>query len=73
MMDKTNAQQALDFVKQQAASVETETDLHNLFFGIGGRFGQLFPTLDERETFRSSREYREICQIFESVGEKTSP
>jgi len=72
-MDKTNAQQALDFVKQQAASVETETDLHNLFFGIGGRFGQLFPTLDERETFRSSREYREIGQIFESVGEKTSP
>jgi hypothetical protein len=72
-MEKTKAQQALEFVRQQAKLAESETDLHNVFFGNGGRFGQLFPTRNEREAFRGSREYRDICRIFDSVGQKTAP
>ena len=51
---------AKELVKQAAKS---STDFHNAFFGVGGRFGELFPDRAEREAFLKTQEYREISQI----------
>jgi hypothetical protein len=66
-MARSKAQQALAFVRQQAKVSETSTDLHNAFFGNGGRFGQLFKTRQEREAFLKTPEYKEIARIRESL------
>ncbi|MEO8498380.1 MAG: hypothetical protein ABI614_25235 [Planctomycetota bacterium] len=66
-MTNTKAQQALDFVQEQAARCATETELHNAFFGVGGRFGELFPTRSERSDFQNTAEYMEIGRILAEV------
>jgi hypothetical protein len=66
-MAKSKAQQALDFVRQVAPQCQTATDLHNVFWGIGGKFGQLFPTREEREAFARTPEHAEIEKIWESL------
>jgi hypothetical protein len=60
---QNKAQTALQFVKDAAARGGSATDVHNAFFGIGGRFGELFPTREEREAFFRTAEYQEIKQI----------
>jgi hypothetical protein len=37
--------------------------LHDAFFGIGGKFGELFPTRAEREAFAKTPEYQEIIRL----------
>jgi hypothetical protein len=66
-MRKSKAQQALEFVRQIAPKCETATDLHNAFWGIGGRLGQLFITREEREAFMRTPEYAQIEKIRESL------
>jgi hypothetical protein len=66
-MAKSKAQQALEFYKQAARVCPTPRDLHNVFFGIGGRFGQLFPTREEREAFMRSPEFAEIDRIRDAI------
>ncbi|MCI0640499.1 MAG: hypothetical protein L0Y72_29655 [Gemmataceae bacterium] len=46
-----------------AKSAKSATDFHNAFFGVGGKFGELFPERAEREAFLKTRQYREIFQI----------
>ena len=62
-MARSKAREALQFVRAQAKLCETATDLHNKFFGNGGKFGQLFPTRAEREAFLLTPEYQEIVEI----------
>lgn len=62
-MEKSLAQEALEFVKQHAATGACATDVHNAFFGNNGRFIELFPTRAEREAFMETAEYQEICRI----------
>lgn len=62
-MAKAKAQQALEFFRQQARQCETARDLHNVFFGIGGQLGQLFPTEAERRAFWKTPEFAEIDRI----------
>jgi hypothetical protein len=69
-MTKSKAQQALEFFRQQARLCETERDLHNVFFGIGGKVGQLFPTRSEREAFWLTPEFAEIDRIRDSLDTK---
>lgn len=66
-MNKTKAQQALEFVKQQETKCATETELHNAFFGAGGQFGRLFPTRAERAAFEKTAEHEEIGRILAAV------
>lgn len=66
-MSKSKAQQALEFYKQAARICPTPRDLHNVFFGIGGKFGQLFPTREEREAFMRSPEMTEIDRIRDAI------
>jgi hypothetical protein len=66
-MAKSKPQQALDFVRAIAPKCETATDLHNAFWGNGGKLGQLFPTRQEREAFMSTPEYAEIARIRDSL------
>jgi hypothetical protein len=66
-MPKNKAQQALDFYKDAARVCPTPRDLHNVFFGIGGKFGQLFPTREEREAFMRSPEFAEIDRIRDAI------
>lgn len=66
-MAKTKAQQALDFVREIAPRCETATDLHNAFWGNGGKLGQLFPTRQEREAFMKTPQYIEIAKLREAL------
>ena len=66
-MKKTKPQQALEFVQDQAARGCTATDLHNAFFGNGGKLAELFPTRSDREAFAQTDEYRQISQIRASL------
>ena len=66
-MAKSKAQQALAFVREIAPKCETATDLHNAFWGIGGKLGQLFTTREQREAFMKTPEYSEIYKIRESL------
>ena len=66
-MEETKAQNALEFVKEQAARGITATDLHNAFFGNGGKFAELFPSRAERESFVKTEEYQQIIQIRQSL------
>ena len=78
-MAKSKAQQALEFFRQQAKQCETARDLHNVFFGIGGKVGQLFPTEAERRAFWKTPEFAEIDRIrdafyaSEEAVDKSSP
>jgi hypothetical protein len=67
MMVKTKAQQALEFYKQAARVCPSPRDLHNVFFGIGGKFGQVFPTREEREALVRSPKMAEIDQIRDAI------
>lgn len=71
-MAKSKAQQALDFVREEAKRSPSETDLHNAFFGNGGKFGKLFPTRAEREAFAATPEYQEIVRIRASLARRSS-
>jgi hypothetical protein len=46
-----------------AKTARSSTDFHNAFFGVGGRFGELFPERAEREAFLKTPQYREIFRM----------
>ena len=62
-MNEKRAQEALKIAKALAKTAKSATDFHNAFFGVGGKFGELFPERAEREAFLKTRQYREIFQI----------
>ena len=62
-MARMKAQQALTIAKELVQKAKSSVDFHNAFFGIGGKFGELFPTLAEREAFLKTPEYREIFRM----------
>jgi hypothetical protein len=62
-MNASKAQQALQIARDLAKHAKSSVDLHNAFFGIGGKFGELFPTLAEREDFAKTPEYQEIRRL----------
>jgi hypothetical protein len=64
---KSKARQAIAFVRREARRCETATDLHNAFFGNGGKFGQLFTTREERTAFLQTPEYLEIVEIRDAL------
>jgi hypothetical protein len=66
-MNPTKAQQALLIAQELAKHAKCATDLHNAFFGIGGTFGELFPTRAEREAFAAMPEYQEILRLRASL------
>jgi hypothetical protein len=69
-MHKSKAQVALEFVREEAKRSPSDTDLHNAFFGNGGKFGQFFPTREEREAFAKTPEYEEIVRIRASLARR---
>jgi hypothetical protein len=62
-MDTNKAQEALRIARELARDAKSATDLHNAFFGIGGKFAELFPTRAEREAFAQTPEYQEIVRL----------
>jgi hypothetical protein len=62
-MTRKKAQEALSIAKELAKKAKSSVDFHNAFFGIGGKFGELFPTRPERAAFRKTPEYREIFRM----------
>jgi hypothetical protein len=62
-MDPTKAQEALRIAQELAKQAKSATDFHNAFFGIEGKFGELFPTRSEREAFAKTPEYQEIVRL----------
>jgi hypothetical protein len=59
----SKAQEALAIARELAKEAESATDFHNAFFGIGGKFGELFPTRAEREAFLRTSEYEEVFRM----------
>jgi len=66
-MDPSKAQDALRIAQELARHARSATDLHNAFFGIGGKFAELFPTRGEREAFAKTPEYQAILQLRASL------
>jgi hypothetical protein len=62
-MSHAKAQEALLIAQEIAQHAKSAVDLHNAFFGVGGKFAELFPTRDEREAFAQTPEYREILRL----------
>ncbi len=62
-MDPTKAQEALSIAQEMAKQAKSATDFHNAFFGVGGKFGELFETRGERESFARTQEYQEIVRL----------
>jgi hypothetical protein len=62
-MNSLKAQEALRVAEELAKQAKSGVDLHNAFFGIGGKFGELFPTRAEREAFLKTPEYQEIVRL----------
>ena len=62
-MDNHKAQEALRIARELAQKAKSATDLHNVFFGIGGKLSELFPTRAEREAFAQTPEYQEIVKL----------
>jgi hypothetical protein len=62
-MKRTKAQEALRIAKELAKEAKSSVDFHNAFFGIGGRFGELFPERSEREAFAKTPEYQQILEL----------
>jgi phage anti-repressor protein len=62
-MDHAKAQEALLIAQKLTKQVTSATDLHNAFFGVGGKFAELFPTRSEREAFAKTSEYQEILRL----------
>jgi hypothetical protein len=62
-MNKRKAEEALKVAEELAKRAKSATDFHNAFFGIGGKFGELFPDRAEREAFLKTPQYREIFQM----------
>jgi hypothetical protein len=62
-METSKAQEALRIARELARDAKSATDLHNAFFGIGGKFAELFPTREEREAFAKTPEYQEIVRL----------
>jgi hypothetical protein len=50
-MNKKKAQEEVKIAKQLAQTAKSSTDFHNAFFGIAGKFGELFPERADREAF----------------------
>ena len=69
-MDTTKAQEALRIARELALNAKSATDLHNAFFGIGGKFGELFPTRAEREAFAKTPEYQEIVGLRAALAQR---
>ena len=66
-MNPAKAQEALLIAQELAKQAKSATDLHNAFFGIGGKFGELFPVREEREAFAKTPEYQEILRMREAL------
>ena len=62
-MNPAKAQEALLIAQELAKQAKSATDLHNAFFGIGGKFGELFPLREAREAFLKTPEYQEIVRL----------
>jgi len=62
-MDPKKAQEALRIAQELAKQAKSATDFHNAFFGVGGKFGDLFPIRSERELFAKTPEYQEIVRM----------
>jgi len=62
-METSKAQEALRIARELARDAKSATDLHNAFFGIGGKLAELFPRREEREAFAKTPEYQEIVRL----------
>ena len=63
----SKAKQALEFARERGATVNSWVELHNAFFGIGGKCVELFPSQTERTAFAKTTEFQEISKILQSL------
>ena len=61
------AAQLLEFAQATAKTSTTWMQLHNAVYGLGGKFGELFPDQKSRVVFAKSPEFREIASLIGSL------
>ncbi|MEX2560225.1 MAG: hypothetical protein WD403_09945 [Pirellulales bacterium] len=64
---QARAKQALQAAREAKESGADWVHAHNALYGIGGKFGQLFPTQSDRTAFLSTPEAAEVAAILESL------
>ncbi len=60
------AAELLEFARALAA-MSTWSELHNAVYGIGGKFGELFPTQSSRAAFAKCREFKAVADLIGSL------
>ncbi len=69
-MEAAKLQQALRVAREIAKDCKSDTDFHNAFFGIYGKFGEMFPERAEREAFFKTPEHQEILRLRSELRRK---
>jgi hypothetical protein len=68
-MNPAKIQEALQIAQELAKHAKSSIDFHNAYFGIGGKFGELFPSRSEREEFAKTPEYQEILRLRSALAQ----
>ena len=69
---RTKGQSILASARTAALSTETWADLSNaLFDPVDGLVARAYPTLEERDKFIQTDEYKAIRQLIDAVEERT--
>lgn len=64
---------AVEFVREKAGTTDNWVELHNAFFGVGGKLMELFPEKQARLRFAGSSEFKEITEIIRAKQGPKSP
>lgn len=64
---------AVEFVREKARTTDNWVELHNAFFGVGGKLMELFPQKQARLRFAASPEFKEITEMIRAKQGSNSP
>ena len=69
---QTPADELLSFAQESAKHAKTWMDLHNAVYGLGGKFGELFPDQKSRTVFAKSSQFHEIGHMIRALNKDES-
>lgn len=64
---KKRAKELLEHAQKVCAAVDSWPHAHNAIYGIGGKAGQLFTTVEDRKAFRKLPENQAIRELLNGV------
>lgn len=64
---KKRAKELLEHAQKVCAVVDNWSLAHNSIYGIGAKFGQLFPTIEDRKAYRKLPENKAVQALLDGV------